>query len=156
ARELRRRYPYRPDDPTWQVVHTGRALLYPEISDETIGRAGAGSEELQRIHELGLRSAIIAPLVARGRVLGAIALVAAESGRRYGETELHAVEELGRHAGAAIGNALLYQEAQAERAKIHELFMHTPAAVSILRGPKLVYELSNPEHRLKTGGRPLV
>ncbi len=31
---------------------------------------------------------MIVPLVARGRMLGAISLVATESGRRYGEADL--------------------------------------------------------------------
>jgi anti-sigma regulatory factor (Ser/Thr protein kinase) len=48
------------------------------------------------------------PLSARGRTLGAITLIAAESGRRYTDADLPFAEDLGRRAGLAIDNALLY------------------------------------------------
>ena len=50
------------------------------------------------------------PLLARGRVVGALALVMAESGRRYGDEEVALVTELARLAGVAIDNAELYRE----------------------------------------------
>jgi serine phosphatase RsbU (regulator of sigma subunit) len=49
------------------------------------------------------------PLVARGRTLGAITLVSAESGRRYGQAELELAEELARRAALAVDNARLYR-----------------------------------------------
>jgi serine phosphatase RsbU (regulator of sigma subunit) len=58
---------------------------------------------------LGLKSYIIVPLVARGRILGAIALISAESGRRYGQSELQLAEELAGRAALAVDNARLYR-----------------------------------------------
>jgi serine phosphatase RsbU (regulator of sigma subunit) len=58
---------------------------------------------------LGLKSYIIVPLVARGRTLGTITLVSAESGRRYGSAELELAEELARRAALAVDNARLYK-----------------------------------------------
>src|SRR5262249_28000341 len=53
-----------------------------------------------------------------GRVLGALAFVAAESGRRYGPDDLALAEELGRRSGLAVDNARLYHEArEADRRK---------------------------------------
>src|SRR5919202_1327098 len=52
---------------------------------------------------------MIVPLVARGRTLGAITLVSAESGRRYGQAELELAEELARRAALAVDNARLYR-----------------------------------------------
>jgi signal transduction histidine kinase len=46
--------------------------------------------------------------------------------------------------------------AEAERARIHELFMQAPAAICVLRGPTHVYELANPLYVELIGGRPLV
>jgi two-component system phosphate regulon sensor histidine kinase PhoR len=56
------------------------------------------------------------PLVARGRTLGVISFVVAESGRRYGPADLALAEELARRASTAIENAQLYREAE-ERAQ---------------------------------------
>jgi signal transduction histidine kinase len=57
-------------------------------------------------------SAMVVPLSARGRTLGAITLVASRSDRRYGTEDLAMAEELGRRAGVAMDNARLYDEAQ--------------------------------------------
>jgi GAF domain-containing protein len=61
------------------------------------------------MRELGLRSYIVVPMVARARMHGAITLVSAESGRRYGETDLGLAEELARRAALAVDNAKLYE-----------------------------------------------
>lgn len=46
--------------------------------------------------------------------------------------------------------------ARAERAHLHRLFMQAPAALAIVRGPELRYELSNPLNQELTGGRDLI
>ncbi|MDP9179766.1 MAG: DUF4118 domain-containing protein, partial [Gemmatimonadota bacterium] len=66
AYELNKRYPPDPTAPTgvYNVLRKGTPELYPEISDEMI-EAGARDEEHLRIsRELGLRSAIVVPLIA--------------------------------------------------------------------------------------------
>jgi len=50
------------------------------------------------------------PLEARGRVLGALTLVSAGSGRHFGTSDLALAEEFARRAGLAIDNARLYSE----------------------------------------------
>ena len=56
---------------------------------------------------------MIVPLVARERILGALSLVSAESGRRYGPHDLALAKDLARRAALAVDNARLYQAAQA-------------------------------------------
>jgi signal transduction histidine kinase len=113
ARELQRRYPLRPDRPSGapNVLRTGRAELYEQISDELLAVNAADPERLRILRELGLRSALVVPLRARGRTLGALTLALAESQRRYGAADLVLAEELGRRAGIALDNARLYMEA---------------------------------------------
>ena len=62
------------------------------------------------------------PLITRGRTLGVISFVAAESERRYGPDDLTLAEDLARRAGTAIENAQLYREAEerAEAARVLE------------------------------------
>jgi len=112
ARELRKRYPPRPDSPTGaeSVMRSGKPQLYAEISDELLVAGAQDEEHLRLSRELGLASAIVAPLIAHGRALGVITLVSAESGRHYGPDDLEYVEDLARRAATAIDNARLYEQ----------------------------------------------
>lgn len=55
---------------------------------------------------------ISVPVVARGRTVGAITLIASEAGRAYGPDDLGVAEHLARVAALAIDNARLYQQVQ--------------------------------------------
>ncbi len=116
AHKLQERYPPDPDAPQGaaHVLRTGRPEFYPEITDETLEAAARDPEHLRLMREVGFTSAMLVPLVARGKTLGVITLVSAESGRRYDEEDLGVAEELARRAALAIDNALLYEEAQKE------------------------------------------
>lgn len=113
ADRLRTRYPVDPDDPTGlaNVVRTGRAEFYPEIPDELLVEGARDEEHLRAIRELGLRSAIIVPLTVRGRTLGALTLIHAETARRYDEDDLQLAQELAGRAAFAVENAGLYTRA---------------------------------------------
>lgn len=116
AHELQERCPSDPNAPRGvaAVARTGRSEFYPEIPDEMLESAAQDAEHLRIMREVGFTSVIIVPLVARGRTLGAITLVSAESGRRYGEADLGLAEELARRAALAVDNARLYEEAKRE------------------------------------------
>jgi PAS domain S-box-containing protein len=122
AHELRRRYPQRPDADTGvaKVMRTGKPELYPEITDDMLAAAVQDQDHLQLLRVLNLRSAMILPLIARGRTLGTLTLVAAESGRTFGEADLAFAMELARRAALAIDNASLHAEAvEARQAAEH-------------------------------------
>ncbi|HEX9106090.1 MAG TPA: ATP-binding protein [Longimicrobiales bacterium] len=114
ARQLAERYPDDPDADTGvhHVVRTGEAEFIPEITPEMIEAAARDAEHLRIIRELGLRSAMTVPMNARGRTLGAIAFIAAESGRRYTGFDLRFAEQLAARAALAVDNARLFAEAQ--------------------------------------------
>jgi signal transduction histidine kinase len=65
------------------------------------------------LREIGMRSAMIVPMRAHGRTLGAISLIAAESGRRFTARDLPIAEELARRSALAVENAELFQAAAA-------------------------------------------
>ncbi|OLE73216.1 MAG: hypothetical protein AUI36_00770, partial [Cyanobacteria bacterium 13_1_40CM_2_61_4] len=121
ALELARRYPEAPDAGQGPplVLRTGESELATEISEEALSELAVDDLHLGLVRELGFQSYMCVPLVARGRTLGVISYVAAESGRRYGADDLALTEELARRAGTAVENAQLYREveerAQAER-----------------------------------------
>jgi PAS domain S-box-containing protein len=113
AKDLREHHPSSDDAPRGSphVARTGRAELYSEISDELLERSAQSEEHLRLWRQLGPRSAMIVPLMALGRSLGAVTLISAESGRRFGPADLAFAEELGRRAGLALENARLYRAA---------------------------------------------
>jgi PAS domain S-box-containing protein len=122
--EVQRRWPERLDDPVGvgPVVRTGEPLLVPDIPllGEQLRRAGTpppprDPEHQEFLDGLGLRSCLVVPLVARGRTLGAITFIAAESGRTYGEADLSFAMDLARRAAVALDNARLFT-ALSERA----------------------------------------
>ena len=114
AEEIQERYPPDPASETGaaNVVRTGRAELYPEISDEMIDAAALDADHLDLLRKLALVSAMVVPLSARGRTFGALTFISAESGRRYGEDDLAQAEEFARRAALALDNAMLHHTAQ--------------------------------------------
>ena len=119
AYELQERYPPDPDAPrgVHHVLRTGEPEMMEEIPEQMLDEATRDEEQRQMLNELGLRSYVVVPLVARGRTLGAISLITAESGRRYGETDLKLAQELARRAALAVDNAWLYEAAHKEIAE---------------------------------------
>jgi signal transduction histidine kinase/PAS domain-containing protein len=115
ARELNRRYPPNPDATTGvpNVLRSGKAELYPEITDEMLVSGAIDDEHLRITRELGLRSAMIVPLTVRDRTFGALTLVSAESRRRYDDADLALAGELARRAAFAIDSARQHQRALA-------------------------------------------
>ncbi|MEH1932333.1 MAG: AAA family ATPase [Nostoc sp.] len=112
--QLYQLYPRKLDAPGGvpEVLRTGQAEMVAEISDAALAAAIADPEYLRILRELGLKSCIIFPLVARGRIFGAISFVTSESERRYSTADLSLAEDVAHRAAIAIDNARLYQEAQ--------------------------------------------
>jgi PAS domain S-box-containing protein len=123
AYEIERRYPPDPDAPTGlrQVLRTGEPEMVAEIPEELVERAARDERHRELLRKLDLRSYMVVPLVTRGRTLGAISLVSAESGRRYGEADLRLAEELARRAAIAVDNAKLFEEAQSSRNQLEAI-----------------------------------
>lgn len=114
AWELQERYPPDPDAPTGApaVLRTGVSELYEEITDELLVATAVDEEHLALSRELGMRSAMVVPLTARGRVLGVATLIRTNVGRNYDQADLVFAEDLGRRAGQAVDNARLHGQAQ--------------------------------------------
>ncbi|HLJ85131.1 MAG TPA: SpoIIE family protein phosphatase [Candidatus Eremiobacteraceae bacterium] len=89
----------------------GGATLIPRVTDEQI-RAGATDEEhLKAIQSLEMHSAMVVPLQSpKGDLYGAITFVSAESRRTFTPSDLAVAERAAERAGAAIQNALVFDE----------------------------------------------
>ena len=94
---------------------TGESKLTREIVPAAVARSAgerAGAAAAELMEAIGPRSQIVVPLRARGRVLGALSLTMAESGRHYVEEDLELARDLGLRAGLAVDNARLYEDEQ--------------------------------------------
>jgi PAS domain S-box-containing protein len=140
AYELERRYPPDPDSPRglYNVLRTGEPELMAEIPEELVEQVARDERHRELLIGLELCSYMVVPLVTRGRTLGAISFILAESGRRYGEADLQLAEELARRAAYAVDNARLYEEAQKEiaerRSAQEELRASRDQLEAVLRG----------------------
>jgi signal transduction histidine kinase len=94
------------------VMRTGKAKIYTDIPDSMLIALAQDAEHFKILQELGLASAMVVPLVARDRTLGAITFASENPARRYTPEDLNFAEELARRAAMGIDNARLYSEAQ--------------------------------------------
>jgi PAS domain S-box-containing protein len=149
ARELQERYPADSgaEHGLAGVIRTGVPELIPEVTEEMLVGAARNAEHLAILRRVGITSAIIAPILARERTLGAISFVAAESGHRYDERDLRLAQDLTRRAALAIENAHLYDAerdarvlAEEAQAWFRALFEATPDAILVVGGEDRVVD----------------
>src|SRR5438874_9046416 len=94
------------------VMRTGKARIYTDIPDSMLIALAQDAEHFKILQELGLASAMVVPLVTRGRTLGAITFASENPAHRYTENDLRFAEDLARRAALGIDNARLYSETQ--------------------------------------------
>lgn len=112
-REVKERFPP-PCDASYgspNVVRTGETEYHAEITDDVLQQIVQSGDHRQLLRRIGMRSAVIVPLTARGRTLGALTLVRSEEDGQYTETDVQFAEELARRVALAVDNARLYREA---------------------------------------------
>jgi PAS domain S-box-containing protein len=116
-RELRDRYPPEKErpHPVWKVLLSGEPLLAERVTEDDLAGRARDGEHLRLLLQLGIRSHIVVPLTARGRILGALSFISGDTDRRYGQEDLILAEDLGRRAGIAVDNSQLYQAELAAR-----------------------------------------
>ncbi len=109
---LRSRYPVDPNGshPVAQVISSGEPLLLPEMTTMLLESFAQGSEHARFMIDNGYRSAVVAPLLARRRTLGALSVLRLGDREPYTGGDLELVVELARRAALAIDNARLFGE----------------------------------------------
>ncbi|AKJ00666.1 PAS domain S-box-containing protein [Archangium gephyra] len=124
AREIIRRNPIdlRAERGAGRVLRTGQPEWVADVSDEQLATLARASPVLSMLRELGIRSFLCVPLVARGRVLGCLSLLQTTSQRHYAEADLRLAEELAHRAALSVDNARLYREAQ-EAIRLRDEFL---------------------------------
>lgn len=113
---IRRRYAVSLDASTGlgKVLRTGEPELYSDLTEDVLRRIPDPDYAMDMV-ELGPRSIMEVPLVARGRTLGAITLISTSSRWRFTEDDVPFVNSLAHRAALAIDNARLFEAEQEAR-----------------------------------------
>ena len=111
AKEYSLQYPEQivPDRGLGAVLRTGKSEIHPFITDDLLVLSARSDEHLRSMRELRITSAIMVALKSRGKILGAIRLLASGGSRRFDADDLQLAEDLARRAASAIDNAQLHR-----------------------------------------------
>src|SRR3954447_3343779 len=112
GRELSERYPPDVDAPgaLATVLRTRRASLVTDLDAAMLRALARDDEHHEALRELDVAAALSAPLVVRGRVIGALTMLFGARRRRPGEADLHLAAQLAARAATAIDNARLHRD----------------------------------------------
>lgn len=122
-----------------EVMSSGTAEVIPSLDDESLRELARDPQELERLARLGLRSALLVPLLAQGRPVGCISLLSAQPERRYGPAELVLAQDLAHRCALALDNSRLYEQVIVERDRAEKASRAKDEFVAILS-----HELRNP------------
>jgi serine phosphatase RsbU (regulator of sigma subunit) len=93
-----------------RVVRTGEMEVLTDLSADTIRAVARDDEHLALLEGLEYRHVVIAPLRSPQGIVGALAFVLGDSGRRFAEEDLQLIRSLATRAALHVENARLYTE----------------------------------------------
>ena len=99
-----------------RVLADAHPEMVADADEFALGRVARGAEPTRLVTALGIRSAMIVPLVGRGHVLGALTLVRA-TGAPYTRVDLHAAQGLASRITTAVDQGRQYRGALQARAR---------------------------------------
>jgi PAS domain S-box-containing protein len=91
--------------PSTDVMATGESRWSPTMTEDYLRATTRDDRHFRIVRQLGFESYMSVPLQDGDDILGAITLVSAGSGRRYGPADLALPEELARRATAVVASA---------------------------------------------------
>jgi PAS domain S-box-containing protein len=148
---------YEPDDPQSEqgigrVMRTGTAELIPEVTDEMLLAGARDEEHLELLRAVGFRSVLLVPLRARGRPVGAMTLVTAESLRRFDDSDREFAEQLATRASVAVDNARLATARRAIAQTLQRSLL--PEVVPAIEGWQIatLYRAADAAEEVEVGG----
>jgi hypothetical protein len=132
---IRRDHPLhiRGSHPIARALQAGEPFIVQDLGDSgALERAANGDEQARFMREAGCRAAAVFPMIARGRMLGAVSFLRLGSGARFEHGRLDVLEDLTGRASLAFDNARLY----AERARVAHTLRRSlmPAALPAIAG----------------------
>ncbi|HUN77569.1 MAG TPA: SpoIIE family protein phosphatase [Solirubrobacteraceae bacterium] len=131
---LRKRHPLDPEGahPVARVIRSGESELLAAMSEQQLRSFAQASEHSRFMVDSGYRSAVVAPLTARGRTLGALSTIRLADSEPYDEQDRELVCELARRAALALDNAQLFSDAQAMERRLEAVLENLAEAITVV------------------------
>jgi signal transduction histidine kinase len=110
ARELEATWLPEPDDPFGApaMLRARRSVAIAEDIEVALAATAHNAENLRILRRLGIGSLLTVPLIARGRLLGAITFVSAHRGISYTPEDVRLAEDLAARGALALDNAQVH------------------------------------------------
>lgn len=132
------------------VAIQARSVLHTEITPDDWAAASVDEEHLEVFRRFNPRSAVVAPLIARGRVIGVISLLSIREGRRYSADEFSLIEEFATRAALAIDNGKLFHSRNRVARSLQSALL--PPALPVVAGLQLAARYQVAEADVAIGG----
>jgi serine phosphatase RsbU (regulator of sigma subunit)/anti-sigma regulatory factor (Ser/Thr protein kinase) len=109
--------------PAVRVTQTGDSFFVPVFDEAAIELHAASAKHAAFMRTMGYRSKIVVPVIAQGKIFGALTFVRSLSDEAFDNEDVSAAQELGRRAGLAVANAKQYHREQHVAATLQRAFL---------------------------------
>jgi PAS domain S-box-containing protein len=117
--------------PVAQTIRSSRPLLLERMSRETLRSYSESDAHAKFMIDNGYRSAVVAPLVARDRTLGAISVIRFGERESFVREDLDLVQALAWRAALAIDNARLFSELRVLEERMEAVLVNLAEAMTV-------------------------
>ena len=130
---MRGAHPLDPDGqhPVARVIRSGEPELLAQMSDSLMRSFAQGSEHARFMIGNRYHSAVVAPLLARGRTLGALSVLRLGDSEPYRDSDLQLACELARRAAMAIDNARLFSALRRVEQRLEAVLVNLAEAITL-------------------------
>jgi PAS domain S-box-containing protein len=119
------------EHPVARVIRSGEAELLAQLSDDQLHSFAEGAEHARFMLDHDYNAAVVAPLLARQRTLGALSVLRLGDGRSYSRADMDLVCELARRAALAIDNARLFADAVRVEQRLQAILVNLAEAITL-------------------------
>ena len=117
--------------PVARVIRSGVAELLAQMTGAQLHSFAEGAEHAQFMLDHGYNAAVVAPLLARQRTLGALSVLRLGGEESYSQSDMELVSELARRAALAIDNASLFSEARRVEQRLQAILVNLAEAITL-------------------------
>ena len=109
-----------------KILQTGEPELISTVSDSVLATVQDNPELQHIVQELELKSYMGVPLIARGKMIGAITFSSIQPERTYTEEDLRFAQEVARRIALTVDNAQLYKQVQESQQHLQYTMNNAP------------------------------
>ncbi|HMA46526.1 MAG TPA: GAF domain-containing SpoIIE family protein phosphatase, partial [Frankiaceae bacterium] len=135
--------------PAADVYRSGRPVLAPHL-DRQAFMVGTDPRLADLAERLGLGSGMLLPMVARGRTIGVLSIIAGPDRPPFTPSDLDLYADLARRAAVALDNARLFGQRSRIASRLQESLL--PAELPAVAGLDLAVRYETAEEAVDVGG----